>query len=236
VRASVLAAFPKFTTGFEGHLNFMYLDQHVGPDGSPDPLVTTGDGDLIDPVGAALVLPWVHADGTTASSDEVTAEWTKIKSLKDLAPYGGNAFRDYTTLHLTEEAIASKVRAQLLANERILRNYFPDWDDWPADAQMGALSMAWAMGAGFPDGYPKFTQAANRGDWATAAAESTITRNPPRDRNAADKLLFLNAAASNDPETLYYPGKPGVSVAKVLTVLALLGVTGWGYWRLWKAL
>ena len=235
MRLAVLNAFAGFTGKFEGSLDFMYLDDHVAPDGSPDPLVTTGRGNLIDPVGAALALPWLHrGDDAPATQDEITAEWTTIKDLTDMAPYGGNAFRSYTSLYLAQVAIDDLDAATLAQNERVVSRYFPKWESFPADAQLGILSMAWAMGPGFPVGYPLFTIAANRGDWSTAAAESTIVKNPPAGRNAANKLLFTNAAHASNPDTLYYPRKAGSVAGKVVTVLALLGISGWGAWRAWK--
>ncbi len=246
MRAAVLAAFPEFTTKFEGRLNFMYLDA-LG-------LVTTGVGNLIDPVGAALALPWVHSDNSPASAAEITEEWNKIKGLSSLDQRGGAVYGSYTSLHLTDDAIDSLVQSKLQANEAELQRYFPDWDNWPADAQMGALSMAWAMGAGFPETFKNFVAAANTGDWMTAATQSQMAPTPGiAPRNAADLLLFQNAAVANaNPETLYYPNQawadavPTLDPAAVdvpsildsvagttgktlltLTVLAIVGVGGW---------
>ena len=58
MRGAVRAAVLEFTARFEGSLPFMYLDFHHKGDGTLDPLVTTGRGNLIDPLGAALRLPW----------------------------------------------------------------------------------------------------------------------------------------------------------------------------------
>jgi hypothetical protein len=41
-------------------------------------LITTGQGNLIDPKPAALALPWRNRDGALASSAEISAEWDRI--------------------------------------------------------------------------------------------------------------------------------------------------------------
>jgi hypothetical protein len=56
--------------------------------------------------------------------------------------------------------------------------------------------MAWAMGAGFPAHFPRFTAAIAAGDWATASDECRIdeTGNPGVHlRNMANRALLLSA-------------------------------------------
>jgi GH24 family phage-related lysozyme (muramidase) len=178
-------------------------------------LVTIGVGNLIDPQTVALGLPFVHkADGTTATSGEIAAEWSAIKANSALAQKGYKACEPLTQLCLTDQAIDDLVRARLNQNEAILKQSFSDWDSWPADAQTGVLSMAWAMGAGFPSTWPRFAAACRAKDWAAAAANCHIetTGNPGvAPRNDADVALFTNAAtvAANglDPSVLLY-GQP----------------------------
>ena len=86
---------------------------------------------------------------------------------------------------------------------------FADLDNFPAEAQLGLLSMSWAMGPKF--NFPKFQAFVAAGDWSSAATEcrfrpdtSTITI-----RNDRDLLLFRNAAAvidqGLDPDILVWP-------------------------------
>jgi hypothetical protein len=232
MRPSVAAYLPAFTQRFEGRTHFMYLDNHKAADDAPDPLVTTGVGNLIDPVELALRLPWKNADGALASSADVRTEWELVKSLTDMASYGGQAFSSYTSLRLSDADVDALVAGKVASNERTLLAYFPGFETFPADAQLGIHSMAWAMGAAFSPGYPKFTAAANRGDWSTAAAESTIVENAPAARNAANKLLFLNAANGGNASTLYYPSKPGTTMPKIVAGIAVAVGAGWGAWRL----
>jgi GH24 family phage-related lysozyme (muramidase) len=206
MRASVMAAFPGFTTGFEGRLAYMYTDA-LG-------LVTTATGNLIDPVPAAMVLPWKHVDGSAASTDEIQAEWQAVK-----AAWPGiqsAACRSITTLHLEQAAIDNLLVEKAHANEDTLRGAHPDFDNLPADAQLGLHSMAWAMGAAFH--FPQFTAGINNKDFATAAAQCHMQGTGIDARNAADVVLFNNAAAvqaaGGDPDVLYYPAK--IAIADVV--------------------
>ncbi len=205
MRDSVKKSFNSFTTKFEGRVPWMYLDIKG--------LVTVAVGNLIDPVDAALGLPFVHKTSKVAATrDEIRAEWTKLKGQTDLAKKGHKACEAITDLRLTDQGMDDLVLAKLTSNEAVLKKTFADWDAWPADAQLGVLSMAWALGPGFPAHWTKFTAAAKAQDWAAAAANCKIneTGNPGvKPRNEADVVLFTNAAAVKakglDPATLYYP-------------------------------
>jgi hypothetical protein len=115
-----------------------------------------------------------------------------------------------TSLGLTDGAIDDLVRQRLDQNEGFLKKTFADWDSWPADAQLGVLSMAWAMGAGFPAHFPAFSAACKNGDWNLAAANCHINDagNPGvRPRNDENVTLFKNAsvvAGGLDPSNLVY--------------------------------
>ncbi len=103
--------------------------------------------------------------------------------------------------------------AQRLSSfQQTLKNTFTAFETWPADGQLGLLSMAWAMGPAFSGGWPHFTQACLARDWVGAAANCKMDEaGKPglRPRNAANALLFRNAALVVSqglaPETLYYP-------------------------------
>ncbi len=202
VKAAVLAAFVAFTGRFEGIVPFMYLDIKG--------LVTTAIGNLIDSPEAASALPWLHADGSPASRQEIADEWFAVKARQEMAPRGGLAFRAVTHLHLDAGGIAKVVSGKLAANAAYLLHRFPDFNAWPADAQLGILSMAWACGPGFH--FPRFEAAIARRDWAQASVECHMNDagNPGlRPRNLADAVCFMNAAAvdalGSDPEELHYP-------------------------------
>lgn len=154
-------------------------------------LVTTGRGNLIDPVATALVLPWKRRDGSRAESAEISAAWNFVKTLQSAKQRGGMWFASQTFLRLTEDDIDALTWAKLDQNESILKQGFGEWDAFPAPAQLGILSMAWAMGARF--GFPKFRAAANLQDWDTCTNECKMneTGNPGLvPRNVANRRLF----------------------------------------------
>jgi hypothetical protein len=61
-------------------------------------------------------------------------------------------------LELSDDAIDSLIIDRLTKNESFLKRqpWFQDFDTWPADAQLGLLSMAWAMGPAAPGNFPSF--------------------------------------------------------------------------------
>lgn len=93
------------------------------------------------------------------------------------------------------------------------QHHFPTLEEYPADAQLGILSMAWACGPGFPRTFKNFTRSVLNGDWAGAAASCKIREagNPGVvPRNKANRTCFGNAAiviqGNLDRERLHWPG------------------------------
>jgi GH24 family phage-related lysozyme (muramidase) len=192
MQPSVQQNFLQFTKPLEGTVNYMYLDIKG--------LVTVGIGNLIDPVGSALALPFVHnSDNSPASQSEIQAEWTKVKNNASLAQQGYKAAAPpFTTLHLPDAAITQLITNKLNANQATVKQTFTGFENWPADAQLGVLSMAWALGAGFASSWPLFKAACLSQNWSSAAQNCQIstTGNPGvAPRNTADVLLFNNAQA-----------------------------------------
>ncbi|MEU4194461.1 hypothetical protein AB0E69_21365 [Kribbella sp. NPDC026611] len=206
-----------FNEPLEGVLAFMYLDAKG--------LVTTGMGNLIDASHTELSEPsaeereashalaaelaWLRADDTPASYDEIVQEWDAVKSRMDLAPAGGGHFAPpVTSLHLDSGEIDRIVGEKLVQNENYLvgRAEFSDFANWPADAQLGLLSMSWALGPAFR--FPKFQAFAASRDWEGAAEECTFGPHVGtiNTRNALDQQAFHNAtrvdAEGLDPSEL----------------------------------
>jgi GH24 family phage-related lysozyme (muramidase) len=189
---SVRQNFMAFSTQFEGRVPYMYVDVKD--------FVTIGVGNLIDPIGLALSLPFVFKSdpSTSASQDDITADWNAVKADPALAQKGHLACDPITKLMLTDDAINSLVLSKADQFESTLKQTgeFSTSDTWPADAQLGLLSMAWAMGPAFGSGWPTFRAACSSQDWSTAAANCHMdeTANPGLSpRNAADRVLFLDA-------------------------------------------
>jgi hypothetical protein len=195
VQSSVAAAFWSFTQPLEGHVDQMYCDV-LG-------LVTTGVGNLIDPLPLALGLPWLHR-GTdeAAPPDMIAAEWHAVKD--GHVP----AFHGQRPLYLTADAIEALVLSKLQRNEAYLARRWANWADWPADAQLAAHSIAWAAGPAWHA--PHFDAAVAELDFDTCAGPAGDANEDPacrgeawlrdtgnaglRPRNLANKLLLQNAA------------------------------------------
>jgi GH24 family phage-related lysozyme (muramidase) len=204
---SVSAIFPEFSRKFEGYVHFMYLDIKG--------LVTIGIGNLVDSEASVRGLPFTDkVSGARATPEQIASEWRKIKHMPELAKKGHHACDPITRLRLSDDAIAALVRQRLLGNEKLIQSAFQDWQQWPADAQLGVLSLAWAVGAGFAPKWPKFTAACRAGDWAGAAENCKLKEagNPGViPRNQANAVLFANArevvTQKLDNSRLFYPGR-----------------------------
>jgi|HubBroStandDraft_1064217.scaffolds.fasta_scaffold58493_4 GH24 family phage-related lysozyme (muramidase) len=208
---SVRATWLKFNDALEGHLPYLYLDI-LG-------YVTTGMGNLVDPLPMALSLPWLNADGSQADQATITTAWHAVDACRSdpkgkrqtsgLATKYGQAFAGVTTIRLSEDGIQQLIDRQVTANELELRKHFTAYDTMPADGQMAINSMAWAMGAGFPATFKTFTAAVNAGDWATALANANFRGAGVATRIAANKVMLANAgqvaAQGLDASDLHYP-------------------------------
>jgi hypothetical protein len=237
MRASVQPALLTLLNKFEGPTTWMYLDVGDLKDSSVSGKVTTGIGDLIDAGprqndpgtgwSPALSLPWKNQDGSATSQEDIIAAWKAVKARQDLKRAGGGAsgpFPALTTIRLTQEGMNQLVQGKIAANDDTLRGYFPNYDSFPADAQLGLHSMAWALGPHFPETWKNFTNALNGAasttgtqgppDYATAAVQSHIS-NATDARNAANMQMFQNAhtvAEQNlNYDTVFYPGEPSGS-------------------------
>lgn len=205
-------------------------------------LVTIGVGNLIDveKVGDTkslkklleelIKLPFVYKPGLDvknpgqkASVADIEAEWKLVKEKQELAKQGHTAFARYTKLKLDQNAIKDLVLKKADAMERELKTdpSFMNFDQWPADAQLGLLSMAWALGASkIRLGWPNFKAAClkqNFDDMANRCHINDVGNPGVAPRNDANRYLFKNAAAvqanegsnlaenTNQRMTLYYP-------------------------------
>ncbi|HEY5241745.1 MAG TPA: hypothetical protein VIJ22_09780, partial [Polyangiaceae bacterium] len=210
-RAAVVNSFVGWSKPLEGLEPEPYTDA--------EGLVTTALGDLIDslapgqkmhdncghgtttpcgqasPTAAARALPW--------SPNNIDADWAAIK-----AAWPGvqsTACRGITTSRLSADADQALVASRMTSNEADLIKGLTGYTRAPADAQLAAMSMAWALGAGFPTTFKNFTKAFNTGDYATAAAQSHMQGVGIDMRNLANKLLLTNASKPGiDPDHLYY--------------------------------
>jgi hypothetical protein len=187
----------------EGFVHWPYLDNKG--------LVTFGIGVLGDGAAKARFMsqPWTIA-GKGADLATVDKWWNVVKSHQDKKDLGGgNGFwAALTPLRLDDDAIRAATKEWIADNEPTLIKEFPGYPTWPADAQMGALGMSYALGPAFGDTYHQFKAAVNKlvPDFRTAADQSSINKNVTQaiaDHNATNKQLFLNAANAQHSSTPY---------------------------------
>jgi hypothetical protein len=189
LQQSVLDVWHSFSEPLEGRVPHMYLDV-LGK-------VTCAVGILIDTVETAAALPWKQKDGRPATRQEIAEAWQRLKARQDLAHRSAAQALSVTGLVLSDEDIDAVVAVKLAENaEFVQKHHFPELATFPADAQLGLMSMAWAMGPGFPAKFPHFSRAVLGGNWAGAQADCTIREegNPGLvPRNRANRICFANA-------------------------------------------
>lgn len=186
---SVRDAFIPFTVPLEGSVNHLYLDIKG--------LCTTAIGVLVDPVELALQLPWKRHDGSLATHDEIRADWHRLKSRQELRKKHYKYAATVTSIRLDDSDVRAVVLRKLDTFEAHLKRTFTAWDTFPADAQLGVLSIAWAVGPAFTKTFTNFTKYALAGNWTGAGVSCAIRydNNPGvRPRNDANVLCFANAA------------------------------------------
>jgi GH24 family phage-related lysozyme (muramidase) len=227
VRASVRAAWIAYNRDLEGRFRWPYLDV-VG-------LITTGVGNLCDDWATFRALPWQHkAHGGPATPAEVRQEYDHLRAQFCGVRGGGKGVCAWeaagkglcyahagawglgatTFLRLSDANIDALIMRVLDLKIEQMRQDYPDWDAWPADAQAGTMSLCWAMGTEFVAryGFTNFDRAVKRQDWAAAALScgmSSASNAGISERNKRNALCFRNAAASVrygvDPEVLHWP-------------------------------
>jgi len=201
MRSSVVEPFLALSKHFEGDLPFLYLDRRN--------LVTCGIGCLVDPASLALALAWVDvASAEPVESAVVLAAWQAVKARDDLAPKGGAAFASVTTIRLTPASVDALFRERMRAADTLLAKRFACWEVSPASAQAATLSMAYAMGEGRLDEFPKFCAAFRLQDWATCALECEMDARADANlaqRNKANQQLFAACLDGTDVNTVAWP-------------------------------
>lgn len=216
MRQAVSDAWVDFSTPLEGCVPRLYADI-LG-------LVTTGIGNLLDatdkagkPLPAAdawrivkpqvLRLPWTLPAGIPALATQVEAAWFAVRNDPKAAKLGWKYAIGIpaNNIRLAMPDVEKLVLQKLEANDRELAAKFDNWDERPADAQMAAHSMSWAMGTGFTRKFPRFTASFQSGDYAKAAVECAISpaHGTVVQRNALNRRLLLAAARPDaDPDAL----------------------------------
>lgn len=209
MKPSVRDAWLRINEQWEGLVYHFYLDI-LG-------LVTIGCGNLLEahdrPTAEIFALEMWTKAGAPATRNEIEEDWHRVNDAGWLAQAGHLAAAKIAQLHTSRVQVEILVMRKLLAFERTVVSQFPEFPLWPADAQFGILSMAWAAGPHIFQGFPKFSHACREREFSVAAAECRLddSENPGlHPRNVANRTMFINAAQvyamKVDDEQLYYPG------------------------------
>ncbi len=184
-------------------------------------LTTIAYGNLCNTPSEAAALPMVHPDGTFATTAEKLAGWQSVHDDPGAARGGWRYAAKLTPLRLTREGMAMLAMRKLEANDRILLARLPEWESYPACAQMALHSLAWACGANAH--FPRLFSAVAQRDFAAAAVEVHMNEWTPEGmknaglvpRNECNKILLRNAmrieAYHLDPDLLDWHAVLGVS-------------------------
>ena len=202
MRQSVRDSFVAFSTRLEGSVPHLYADIKG--------LVTIAIGNLVDPVSTALNIPLRHSDGSLATREEVIAEWNRVKSDPRCATMGFRYAATLCRLHLDAEGIAQVVGGRLDLNDAILVKRFPSFEEWPAEAQLATMSMAWACGPMFS--FPALAASLARRDFDAASSSCHIDDSHNAGvtpRNSSNRMLYKNASVVEsqrlDPDVITWP-------------------------------
>ena len=204
LKDSALAAFPSATAKMEGRLTWMYADNRG--------LVTTGMGNLIDPIVHAHGLPWKRG-GAAVGQDEISAAWQAVKDFPNPNKvHGGHSdFKNLTDLRLDEADVDALCAKKVQEFWATLQKGFPKSGTWPADAQLALMFMAWGLGPAFGHGYPGFSKFVNAEppDFKGSIEQATW-KNINADRKKNIATLLENAQGvvdgGGDPDTLVWAG------------------------------
>ncbi len=215
IRPTVLAAWRNYTDPLEGVWASPYFDTKR--------LITTAAGVLADPIERCLALDW-RIGNKVATTAQVRDDFKTLKDMatamsnEELRKWTAGRQAPYTSIRLRAETIDTLVLARVHANaDYLIEHYFPDFGEWSADSQLGTLSLAWAIGAGFTLTNPprtEFVAAARVRNWEVAKVHARLRTAGNAGvvaRNAQQDICFANAMVVDmrdlDPAWLWWPNR-----------------------------
>lgn len=206
------AAFYGLTLPLESDIPHMYRDIKgyltwgMGIKDDPGPTMTT------------RARQWIKCNGYDATDAEIVAEWNKIKA----GPIGADAASKIAGMYCPQAERDQAFWVEVINMEQIIKDQFPSWEDWPADAQLALLSMAWNFGPAFKvppapsgGGWPDLAAHLDSWnfDWAAGHCQPAAG---PNQRSRQCKVLFYQASRSHlralNAGVLYGPG-PVITVS-----------------------
>ena len=148
------------TAGFEGRVNWMYLDTTR--------TVTVGVGQSIQSARQALKYPFQRPDASLASSDEILAEYATVMEM--MPGNVAKAYRRSSSLLLNNAAIDTIFRSTVVECAEELVHLFPDFDEYPDPIKVVLIDMDYNLGTTkLRRAYPLFCNAVKNHLWSVAA-------------------------------------------------------------------
>ena len=199
MRPAVAAIFPKFSETYEGNVPWPYADC--------EGKITVGIGCLCDEPGEFHSLSWRDSEGDLADWDHVQHGYEEVRKAAVQRPgFASSGYEAETTIRLNPGDIVTLCLSRAKFADEFFTLRLPGYEAAPATAQLGVLSMAYAVGSyGVVRDFPKFCAAFSRGDWATCALECHMDdrKNPGlRPRNRANQTLFAACCDPIDPDQI----------------------------------
>ncbi len=205
--------FPGYSEDLEARVMSLYVDVRR--------LVSTGVGFLVDPIDRALALEWYIGD-RRATDREVIDDWHALKDRavkmtdEEMQHWTAKMQAPLTSVRLLADYVDQMTIKKLRANFAYIEAHLMHGlSEFPADAQLGVASLAWAVGAGFDKTNPprtEFVAACNSGNWLAAGAHARLRESNNKgviERNRRQDLCFQNAATVKarglDPTALWWP-------------------------------
>lgn len=205
-RPVVESAFESYTEHFES-LMWKPYDDLKG-------VVTFLAGIAIFSLGQMLTYSWLRDDGTPAGHDDVVAAWTFLTSPEGRSTdqQGGGHYAKLVHVTASPETMRAAFGATLARFEKQLRSLLANWDDAPANAQLAALSHAWAFGGLFPETWPSWRKCFLAGDYAgcsvqdmPSAHEWALQNASFKSRITTEQSLLANALQGDPDQLLGWP-------------------------------
>lgn len=123
-------------------------------------VVTCANGHALFSSAEACLLKWMHSDGRIATSYEISAVWSAVKTGVRQNP---ELFLDFDEV---KRVLALDMQRFIVGTTK----EFPDVYSYPDSAQVAIYDMVFQCGSLYK--WPRLTKAVLAQDWNTAACES----------------------------------------------------------------
>jgi len=181
-----LGQFRNHLSTFEGSISFMYLDSEGH--------VTVGLGHLLDDADEAKNLPFLRRrTNEFAHPKHIENAFNLVlKSGRQGEP--AENFKNITHIDLSRSAIELLFNADVIEFLPLIKSEFPDFETYPASAQLGMLDLAYTLGArGLKDGFPVFGRALEFRNWIEVADQSGREAKKDKKGNPNAKMVARNS-------------------------------------------